>query len=227
MANCPPIKAEEPYLFSQFMMDDVYYDKREMDKLALSVKNQTGVDMIFVKSREYNRYEVTFESGIDNEGFFIMLHPTIMTNFGFERNVIKTFQFDHPEKLNLENIDPATGSYATNVTNVTSIGGTLHYEREFNYKGEKYFVYYVSKDPVYHPTKTTEIVSYKSKKLKSGPFLIDTKVYPNLIKFVCDAIQPQILNSTFSNDLLVYSPTFKKKKVIFIEMSNPSITFRY
>ena len=73
-----------------------------------------------------------------------------------------------------------------------NIGGTVYNEKTLMFEGEKYYYYTLSK---------------KNPRLLSDGYDLEKK-FPKIVKILCESIEPQIFNSTYSKDLLIFTPNF-------------------
>jgi hypothetical protein len=79
------------------------------------------------------------------------------------------------------------------------------------YKNEKYYAYYLNEK------KQIGVLRSSSKSV----FTLPDKRFPKLVRIVCDNIKPQIFNSTYSQDLMVFCPDFDKvDRYYFHEFEN-------
>jgi hypothetical protein len=80
------------------------------------------------------------------------------------------------------------------------------------YKNEKYFAYYINMDKQDGIFLTSD---------PSNVFTSVEKRHPRLVRIICDNIKPQIFNSSYSQDLIVFCPDFEKiERYYFHEFEN-------
>jgi len=118
-------------------------------------------------------------------GTWIFLHETFTKSFSFKSYLIK--------KLDILTKIPANNS---NSVDLVEIGANLYIERKVVINDEIYYGYYLSSDP--NKPYLSSLVSDKIN-------LHHHDQLPEIIKVQCDIIEPQIINNTFSQDLLVLS----------------------
>lgn len=117
---------------------------------------------------------------------WVLLHPTFAESFQFTYNHISP-------------IPDMNGLYTV------SMNGEDKAMRKIYYKGELFYTHFISK----RRTKTSENpITYSYNNLMSGVFNLDRKAYPQFIRIVSDNIRPQILNSEYSKDLVVFAPDY-------------------
>ena len=118
-------------------------------------------------------------------GSWVFFHETFMHSFKFKRYEVK--------QLSMLKTDPTKNS---NTVSLVEIGNNLHIERKVIVDDEVYFGYLLTRDATrpYHGPLVSEKID-----------LYHHDMLPEIIKVQCDIIEPQIINNTFSQDLLVLS----------------------
>lgn len=185
---------QEECKYWNYYFEDRPYTNKDLENLQMKIQEESGLLMRLENKRMI--FDIP-DSFVDSYKYFwVMMHPTFMETFKFQNILLGTF-------------NRSKGTLVDTIYNV-SIGGKVHVERRATYKGQEYLVYLVSRKRI-GPDKFFDTC------LVSDKFDIETPMYPKLIKVVSDNIQPQILNSNFSNDLLIFSPDYS---------SNENYTFR-
>lgn len=186
-----PVKFDFNYVsgceYSKYFFEDREYSLYDFELLAKQIREETG--LIFKHENNKFIFEVSVQDSIKFKSYWLMLHKSAKYSLCFDSNLLHKKVFDSQDPLSF--------------INYVEIGGKIYEERITKYKGEEYFVYLISKRGGIDTS------------LISDEFYIEDRIYPNLIKVVCENIQPQILNSSFSKDLLIFSPDFKNTQKYF------------
>lgn len=185
---------------------------KELNDLQSQIKRDTNVEL------KYENNRLTFDLN-DREAYihfrfkWVMMHPTFIQSFNFRRLLFfKKYEQNQsvpgmPYQVEFE-------------------GGEQRIERSVNYKGHLFRVYLIAKRSLKQRNFVKHII-------RSRPFDLDRPLYPKYVKISSDQIVPQILNNTYSNDLLVFSPEFTDKEkymyreieaVDFIPLLNSTIS---
>jgi hypothetical protein len=137
---------------------------------------------------KYENELLSFNTPINDKKYWVFLHQTFIDTF----NIVKEYT---PSTFDTRQI-----KHILNVTKTDNASiGKGFVERQVYYNGEKYFAYQITKTDI----------------LKSQKSRIVEKNYPTLVKVVCNNIQPQILNNTYSRDLSVFCPDFQNNQVYY------------
>lgn len=171
-----------------FRFEDRIYTQYDLHKLSERVKEETKLEL------EVGDGKLSFQLSRDSmrqyEYLWVLIHQSMKNTFNINGNVLYSQVHD--------------GNDPYSEVRVVEIDGKYHTERIANYKGEKYYAYLISNKGV-----SKEVTSSSNTFISSNDFSLDDRNYPKFIKVVCDSIQPQILNSSYSKDLLIFSPDFK------------------
>lgn len=178
----------------KYYFDDRTYTYKDLQDLQQKIEEDSGVQMKLDNNRMV--FDIPDSFVDDYKYFWVMMHPTFMETFKFQRVLLGT---DNRSR----------GTLYDTIYNVT-IGGKVNIERKAIYNGQEYFVYLVSRKPI-------GFKKYVDTCLVSQKFNLEEPIYPKLIKIVSDNIQPQILNSSYSKDLLIFCPDY---------IRNENYTFR-
>lgn len=161
----------------------------------VSIENMTNLQSEVLKtglqmdvSKNQMKFYISEKDRLEYKSYWLFMHTKFKQRFGFEGYLRHYKQKDTN--------DPFSKLYFREINN------DIHIERIAKYQGEFYFVYHVTRRN-YSPT----IVLDTS--VTSDIYDLEDRHYPKLIKIVCNNIQPQIFNSTYSQDLLIFSPDFK------------------
>lgn len=166
-----------------FEMKDKYYTKADLYSM-LNLLNQKfkpychfHYDGDKMSISYFDHYNLKYP------GSWIYLHETFAKTFQFNSFLVK--QLTMLKKINGNN---------SNRVDLVTIGGNMLLERKVAVGDEIYYGYYLSadKDMPYHGTLVSDHIH-----------LGRHEQLPSIIKVQCDIIEPQILNNSYSQDLLV------------------------
>jgi len=155
------------------------------------------------------RMDYTEDTGIFgatsmHEHSWLVIHPSMIKTFNIPTKPIiidgKYYIKDNYRRLvEIDKDGPNTLSLNVYVPYITY------------YKNEKYYAYYLNEK------KQIGVLRSSSKSV----FTLPEKRFPKLVRIVCDNIKPQIFNSTYSQDLMVFCPDFDKvDRYYFHEFEN-------
>lgn len=166
-------------------------------RLGSEIHSKTGVLMSFSNNQLTFDLDQTQKEG--KKSFWIAFSKDFSEFFGLNGTHIRREDFTEANLVTSE-FDPYY------FINYVSINGRQKRQRQSSYKNEDYNIYYIGYQP------KVQRFSY----LASDVFILE-KTYPKLIRIFCSEIEPQIFNSTYSKDLLVFSPDFKKTADFFFK----------
>lgn len=163
-----------------YFMENRVYSDEELEDYFDKINQQTGLLV------NYNNNQLTFKTNTEQAVFLLYLHHTFKECFGLTGKVIEEIQVNK---------------------RFISINGIVVIEEDSITFGEKFYVYKLSLQDCMSLHSTGRF--YYCDRLEGE--IIDRRFSePNLIKVQTNIITPQILNNTYSRDLLVFSPTFTK-----------------
>jgi hypothetical protein len=170
-------------------LTDKYYTKGDVYSMCsfFSVKLKPYCKIDFDGERMTFSFVDTYN--LTKHGTWVFMHEAFAESFHFTPHIIN--------KLDVANPDPTKNS---NDVYLVEVGDTLFIQRKINMNGQIYYGYLLTNDPTipYHTHLVSEIIN-----------LEQHINLPEIIKIRCDIIEPQILNSQFSQDLLVLSPDLR------------------
>lgn len=169
---------------------------KELRDLQARIKADTNIDLKYSMKRL--KFDLTDEDAYRHFNFkWVMLHPTFIESFNFKRHILfKEF---------LPNQDIEGMPYQVEMESDSRV------ERSVNYRGHLYRVYLLAKKIIRQ--------RFVQHTIRSRPFELNKPLFPKYVKISSDQIVPQILNNTYSNDLLVFSPEFtQEEKYIYREI---------
>lgn len=121
----------------------------------------------------------------NHEGTWIFLHESFANSFQFKPYDIK--------KLSVIPVKPENNS---NEVMLVEIGGNLYVQRKVKVNNEVYLGFLLTRD---------QTKDYHGPLISDKIDIFNHDMLPEIIKVQCDIIEPQIINSSFSQDLLVLS----------------------
>ena len=209
--------------YSMFQLMDIEYSDDEVKELCSEISTKTLLDV------KYEDRLMSFAIGqnfINKYGYsrcYIMMHDSFSRTFGFDQRSIRSYIGYHKFK-DVHDI--------IRVMKVGSDEVTQHYVRKAYKDGVYYDVFYLDSIPESKQLQKGGTVEYtpeyRRERITDGWFRItttslnlrlvsnyiklDRPPFPQTIKITCDAIQPQIYNNEYSNNMLVYTPDFDKLK---------------
>ena len=172
-----------------FHLPDKYYSKAEVYSLCSLINFKLNAYCLFRYDGERLTISYQDEENFNYIGTWVLLHETFLRTFRFKRYKVMDC------KVRPNSIPPGVVANSNQVR-LVQIGSNLYFERKVIYNGETYYGFYLSKDtkiPGHGPLISEKFNIEKSSRI------------PDVIKVQCDIIEPQILNSSYSQDLLVLS----------------------
>jgi len=184
--------------YNKYFINSHNFTNAELEIFQQRLLNDTGI--LFEKNNE-NKFEFKITekfkiSRHENPNLYcwIMLHPTFAESFNFTFDSIKLIS------------DPDENLY--DIYEV-SMNGTKSIVHKVFYNGETYYAHFISK-------KLNDTNPKYINNLISGIKSLENKIYPHYIRIVSDNIRPQILDSKYSNDLVVFTPEFNESEEYFL-----------
>ena len=168
----------------KYYFENKYYSLNELQTFFADVAKKTRS---LINLTDDMRLEIISK---ERKDFFILLHPTMIDSFNFQIYYPST----KSTKISIQHNDVKEIQYVS-----TSSADLVL--RKVYYKSHPYYAFHIAKrNP---PNMETFLVSESSSL---------SKKFPNVVRVICDNISPQIFNSTYSKDLIVYCPDFDKKE---------------
>ncbi len=134
-----------------------------------------------------------FERSFGGNPYHVLIHPSMMETFGFESDIL----LEHLEHMyTLSSFDPSEMLPNKKIWKKNVI------DHMMNYNGQLYYKFYVGN--VSDVLKATKSPTSKTK-----------DNFPQVVKVVSNNISPQIFNSSYSNDMVVFCPNFKNNDVYY------------
>ena len=172
-----------------FDIPNKYYNKAGVYALCQMINIRCKAFCLFSYDGERLSISYQDEYNLNNIGTWVFLHESFLRSFHFKRY-----------KLSDAKVRPNSAEAGvtpnSNKVRIVYMGSNIHMERKVVYQGENYYGFYLSKNPKnpYHGP------------IQSEKFNIEKRQrVPDIIKVQCDIIEPQLLNNTYSQDLLVLS----------------------
>ncbi len=167
-----------------FEMKDKFYTKADVFSFCTLINVRFSAYCYFDYDGE--RLTIRYNDRYDQNhiGTWVFLHETFAKTFHFHSYKIKDLQVRPSLEQNIN----------SKTVQLVEIGSNLYIKRLVIYNGETYHGYFISKD----------LTSQYHSDLKSDYFDISkNQQLPEVIKVHCDIIEPQILNNSYSQDLIV------------------------
>lgn len=160
--------------------------QRIMADTGVSLETDPDNRLVFKISEHFKNVEEKKTDNISHYYCWILLHPTFA----------ESFQFNYTHIAPIPDIN---GLYAV------SMNGEDKSLRKIYYRDELFYTHFISKRRI---KIIDNAPTYSYNNLMSSVFNLNRKAYPQFIRIVSDDIRPQILNSEYSKDLVVFSPDY-------------------
>ena len=187
--------------FPFFFRDGEKYSKSLLKDYFQKVKKITGVNVNYIDTDDKIVFNIptpknTLESPTSTlDSYFVVMHDTFASSFVVNDYCYVTIPYDEFYW------QPMPENNVVFQTNRDDGEITLKIKLEMSdvyYKNEKY--------------KAAHIQSYRHTLVCENVAKIN---FPKLVKLKCSNIKPQIMNNSYSNDLVVFCPDFEKKDNFF------------
>lgn len=175
-----------------FYLEDKTYTTNDVLQFCQDINSKTGVLVDFIDGK------LRFRVPNKDKSFWVMFHPTFMRTFNFA-----------PYRIATKEIDALSRMHSIFIKAVT-IGDVKFIQRIINYRGQPYYGYVIEWEQ-----NGGEIEKFLLSERKD----LNKNAIPKTIHIGSDNIQAQILNSNYSQCLLVFSPNIsKEEKYLFKEI---------
>jgi len=187
--------------FPFYFRDGEKYSKSSLKEYFQKVKKITGVNVNYIDTEDKIVFNIptpknTLESPTTTfDSYFVVMHDTFASSFVVNDYCFVTIPYDEfywqpmPENNTVHRTNRDDGE----ITLKIKLDMTDVY-----YRNEKY--------------KAAHIQSYRHTLICENVAKIN---FPNLVKLKCGNIKSQIMNNSYSNDLVVFCPDFEKKDNFF------------
>lgn len=187
--------------FPFYFRDGEKYSKSSLKEYFQKVKKITGVNVNYIDTEDKIVFNIptpknTLESPTNTfDSYFVVMHDTFASSFVVNDYCFVTIPYDEfywqpmPENNTVHRTNRDDGE----ITLKIKLDMTDVY-----YRNEKY--------------KAAHIQSYRHTLICENVAKIN---FPNLVKLKCGNIKSQIMNNSYSNDLVVFCPDFEKKDNFF------------
>lgn len=208
--DSPKQCAYQQCFVSTFTLKDKDYSELDVQKLCLHISNRTLLSVEFKDKR------MSFKIGdrwINKYGYkrcYVMMHETFAKSFKFDRTLVSSYYASSRGQ-----------DYSALIRKmlVGAITQRIAYVRSTVYQNEPFEVFYLDNTPdVTDPVLTAKygtamITEYGTDvSLISNNIDLSKPAFPKTIKIVCENIEPQIYNTEYSKNVLVYTPDFNTLK---------------
>ena len=181
--------------FPFYFKDNETYTKNKLKDYFQTITTISGVNAFYNDAEDKATFNLL---GIDNStenSYFVVMHETFLSSFSVNDHVFFTLPY---EQFYWEPMPDNSEVYSTDRHNSQiTIKVNLDFT-EVYYKDEKYFA--------------AHIQSYKHSLVCEN---VEKVIFPSLVKLKCSNINPQIMNNSYSQDLVVFCPDFDKKDKFF------------
>jgi len=193
----------EKCIYRKYFLPETNFDEFELEKLGEKLKKGSGVSLKAVGKHLTLTFDSDFVGLTENAEHqyrWVFLHNSFNQSFKFS-NVLQA------SDLSLTIVNgadfasrPEHAMYQEMRQYFQSIGGHKSH-RDALFKDNLYCVYLITRK---HLSNGLQLNNY----LKSQECDLSKQIFPKHIKVTSDNIRPQILNSKYSKDLLVFSPDY-------------------
>ena len=181
--------------FPFYFRDNETYSKTKLEEYFKKISILTGVNAYYDSTEDKTIFNLTAKTDSTNKSYFVVMHETFMSSFNINTSVFLTLPHD---VYYWEPMPDNNSVYAIDRENSEV---TLKINIELNevfYKNEKYYAVHIQSHR--HPLILENV---------------EKVLLPSLVKLKCMNIKPQIVNDTYSQDLVVFCPDFEKKEKFF------------
>ena len=173
-----------PCQWFKYYFENKYYSLEEIKKYFQNVSTESNTDIQFTDDMVLEIKTKLLKN------FWILIHKSMIDSFNFINIDSQTEgEFIDDPSREIYNVATGDGSFVT--------------LRKSYYEGELYYTYRI---------KSKSVPKERDYFLSSNQSNILERIYPSVIKVVCENISPQIFNNTYSRDLIVFCPDFEKKE---------------
>ena len=183
--------------FADFSLKDINYTDSDIEDFCKEVNEKTGVTTTF------NDRKLSFEIDLEwvkrhkTKRCYLLMHETFVSSFGFQTRLVRSYVAANQKLSKLRSL--------IRVMLVGSISNVEHFVRVTRRNGEKYMVFYIQHKPPDESSRIKEVIS-----LTSNVINLKQPQWPKTIKIVCSEIEPQIYNNNLAQNILVYTPDFRR-----------------
>ena len=168
-----------------------YYTQEDLNIYFDSINRECNTNIKFIDGL------LQFGREFDQPWYWVMIHPTMMETFGFEANMYLKYKYNR--QVDFKDIF-SSGDSVVDVIKEADGTESIFWrkkiiERLVNYNGEMYFAFQIGIFTDF---------------LKSTKKDITQRSFPRVVKLQSNNIEQQIFNNSFSNDLVVFCPDFKR-----------------
>jgi hypothetical protein len=183
--------------FPFYFKDNETYTKTKLRDYFQKVSTLTGVNVSYDGNEDKTIFNLPFikNSTSTHNSYFVVMHETFFSSFIVNKTCFITVPYEDfywepmPDNSKVFSVDRENSQ----VTLEISIDIT-----EVYYKNEKYYA--------------AHIQSYNHTLVCAN---VEKVIFPDLVKLKCLNVKQQIMNNTYSQDLVVFCPDFDKKDKFF------------
>lgn len=184
-----------------YFKDNESYNSTKLNDYFSKVNRQTGSNIVYQKDRisfKIPQLPDDYDNSPITNSYWIVCHESFIETFNiipFNHHILKFADFKKYKSLEMPDFSKIveTNHGTDERTFLIFLNTTKVY-----FKGEKYLAFHIQ-SPL-HELNCLDI---------------ERKIFPDLIKIKCGNIKPQILNNSYSKDLVVFCPDFSKDGTFF------------
>ena len=181
--------------FPFYFKDNETYTKSKLKEYFNTISTISGVNAFYNDVEDKATFNLLGSNDSSQNSYFVVMHETFLTSFVVNDHVFFKMPY---EKFYWEPMPDNSEVYSTDRHNSEIIIKVNLDITEVYYKNEKYYA--------------AHIQSYKHSLVCEN---VEKVIFPSLVKLKCSNINPQIMNNSYSQDLVVFCPDFDKKDKFF------------
>jgi len=181
--------------FPFYFKDNETYTKNKLKEYFNKVSIISGIRAFYDDSEDKAIFSMKNNAASNNESYFVVMHETFLSSFLVNNSTFLTM----PTELFSWEQMPDNGSvFSINRENKEVTIEIKVDLIEIFYKNEKYYAAHIQSNK--HNIVCENVAEV---------------MFPTLVKLKCGNIRSQIMNSSYSRDLVVFCPDFSKKDKFF------------
>ena len=181
--------------FPFYFKDNETYTKNKLKEYFNKVSIISGIRAFYDDSEDKAIFSMKNNAASNNESYFVVMHETFLSSFLVNNSTFLTM----PTELFSWEQMPDNGSvFSINRENKEVTIEIKVDLIEIFYKNEKYYAAHIQSNK--HNIVCENVAEV---------------MFPTLVKLKCGNIRSQIMNSSYSQDLVVFCPDFSKKDKFF------------
>jgi len=198
----------EGCFWHKYYFQDKYYSFTDIQQYFDNVNRKSLTNIYFDENRVLHVEAKTYPSSVtdkydfnksrmfpyDGSKYWILMHKTMFDAFDFGGRIMKEIpdNDDRPDTRIMQVQIPS--KFGNDTSNNVLIIRTVYYTNE-----------------LYYAIRITNEVGRPNNFLHSYKSDITSRLFPSVIRIICDNVSQQIFNDSFSRDLVVFCPDYSKK----------------